>query len=107
MAVDQVESQNALVWIEGVDARGHCHIVRPHPPPFVPSGSGVVGVRGGACVDWQSCLSFKIETEQVRAHCGTSSVWLRLRRAELRLTGDLSRVQVLKTAQHKSRRLEG
>ena len=65
----------------------HAGIVHPHPPPSVPSGLGAVGVRGGACVTWQSYLSFTVETEQVRARCGTSSVWLRLRRAELRCDG--------------------
>ena len=44
-------------------------------------------MRGGTRVNCQSCFSFKVETEQVRARCGTSSVWLRLRRAELHFDG--------------------
>ena len=62
----------------------HAGIVRPHPLPSVPFGLGVVGVRGGACINCQSCLSFTVETEHVTARCGTSSVWLRFKRAELR-----------------------
>ena len=70
-AGDQVEAQN----------------VHPRPSPFIPFGLGVVGVRAGACVNCQSCLSSKAETEQVRAPRGTSSVRLRLGRAELRFDG--------------------
>ena len=51
---------------------------------LLPFGLGVVGVSGGACVKYPSCLSFKVErTQQVRAHCGTSFALLRLGRTEL------------------------
>ena len=66
---------------------GACGDCAPTPATLWTLGLGVVGVRGGACIIFQFCLSFKVETEQVRARCGTSSARLRLGRAELRFDG--------------------
>ena len=85
-AGDQVEGHNALVWIEGwVGACGHR---APKPSTIDTFWFGSCWCEGfGACVKCQSCLSFKVEIEQVRARCGTLSVWLRLGRVELRFDG--------------------